>query len=191
MEIFSKNVLSAKQKPFSLCEDWFSLLCLSLLALALVYCHKKISWTQYFSRRPLGELIIPICQWLDTFIYLPSYQEVRGYKHVTFDILRVYQHHLWCYFLCRNTFVLLAFFPVFILDLVDLLSAQQMLPGTLLLQYNSTSLSSHCLGPVTTRAVCAPCVRVTVSAEGRDITYTELTPIPGQCLLNCEKDRKI
>ena len=56
----------------------------------------------------------------------------------------------------EDSFVI-AFFPVFILDLVDLLSAQQM-PETLL-HYNSTSLSSlpwtrhyaRCLGSVRAR----------------------------------------
>ena len=74
--------------------------------------------------------------------------------------------------------LLLAFFPVFILDLVDLLSAQQM-PETLLLQYNSTSLSSLPWTCHYARSLCSVRARNGERKEGRDVTYTELTPIPG------------
>ena len=50
------------------------------------------------------------------------------------------------------------FFPVFILDLVDLLSKSQQMPAEPCCSI-TVPLYPHCLGPVTTRAVCAPNVR--------------------------------
>ena len=142
MKIFSK--MSCQQKPFSL----FAL-------------QASPSWLWYCStvtKRFPGHSILSadLSTWkvnnsnLSVTWYL--LQEVRGYKHMTSDIRRVYQHRLWCYFLRRNTFVLLAFFLFSSLTWLTYSRHNRcQRPSCCSI---TVPLYPHCLGPVTMRAVC-------------------------------------
>ena len=148
--------MPGQQKPFSLYEDQLFLLFLSLLALVLLCWHKKISPSQEFVSVLSGDLsqkLITICQ--SDLILCTGSQEVQ-----TYDIQ--YPECVLTLFMVlfpgRKTFVSKAFFPVFILDLVDLLSKSQQMPAEPCCSI-TVPLYPHCLGPVTTRAVCAPNVR--------------------------------
>ena len=93
----------------------------------------------------------------------------------------------------RNTFVLLAFFLFSSLTWLTYSRHNRcQRPSCCSI---TVPLYPHCLGPVTTRAVCAPCVRVTVSAERGETSLTlsslRYQGLHSQCLLSCEKDRKI
>ena len=149
--------MPSQQKPFSLyTEDQLFLLFLSLLAPVLLCWHIKISPSQEFVSVLSGDLsqkLITICQ--SDLILCTGSQEVQThdiqYPECVLTLFMVL-------FPGRKTFVRQLFFPVFILDLVDLLSKSQQMPAEPCCSI-TVPLYPHCLGPVTTRAVCAPNVR--------------------------------
>ena len=160
--------MPGQQKPFSLYEiQFFFCSFLSLLALGLLFWHKKISPSQDFVSVLSGDLsqkLITICQSdLILCTFLARSQGVQTYDiQYPECVLTLFM----VLFPVRKTFVsLLAFFPVFILDLVDLLSKSQQMPAEPCCSI-TVPLYPHCLGPVTIRAhsVLLTCVRVTVSA---------------------------
>ena len=161
----SKNARSAKTL-FSLRDLVFFCSFLSLLALGLLFWHKKISPTQDFVSvlsRDLSQKLITICQSdLILCTFLARSQGVQTYDiQYPECVLTLFM----VLFPVRKTFVKAAFFPVFILDLVDLLSKSQQMPAEPCCSI-TVPLYPHCLGPVTIRAhsVLLTCVRVTVSA---------------------------
>ena len=132
--------MSCQQKPLSLNEDWFTPALPLGSGTALLAQEDFLKPGLSFIRRPLLEAtnsnLSVTCYSVCTCVP-PA--RVRG-TNIWHLISCVFNNTLYGVISCVEDSVVSFFFPVFILDLVDLLSAQQM-PEPLL-HYNSTSLSS-------------------------------------------------